>query len=136
MTRLFSKIICVVVGAVLGAAACGEDAVEYGMPQARYKIDGQVVAAVGSQPVQGIQIGLGGETVITDASGNFSLDVQTFPCNDQCQLEVKDIDGADNGGEFQDKNVAINPTKTAEGDGDWDEGTFEQSDIEVQLDEV
>jgi putative lipoprotein (rSAM/lipoprotein system) len=141
MTRWILEVVCVVLGALLGAACGRGPASEYGMPQTRYKLDGRVTASATAATLQGIQVTLGTTenallATTSDDQGHWRLDVTlVIPCGASCELSVEDVDGPSNGGRFVDEVVPLDPAQTDAGDGKWDEGTFEQHDLETQLDE-
>ena len=43
------------------------------------------------------------------------------------QVEFEDVDGAENGGEFQSVTVEVPVTQVKEGDGHWYNGAYEAS---------
>ena len=143
MIRAFQRLFLVLLGAFLGSAC--NPKMEYGVPGATYRVDGVVRAADGDKPpIAGIKLSMGeaygsffdgvtGVFATTDAQGRFSFEKNLFPCGNSCQLKVRDVDGEDNGGKFKDKDVQLSLKQTAKGNGNWDEGTFEQKDVEVLL---
>ena len=138
MMRFIYRLLVTLLG-LIGLAGCsgkGETAVEYGQPYATYRLDGQVVTAKENQPIKGIKILFRplGDT-LTDTNGVWQLDGEFCSwCFDACSLEVHDTDGDSSGGKFQDKTVPLTLTKTANGSGKWNEGTYEQHDIQIELD--
>jgi putative lipoprotein (rSAM/lipoprotein system) len=136
MMRLIYRLLATAIG-ILGLAGCSaKTADEYGQPYATYHLDGHVVTAKEKQPITGIKIRFEplGDT-LTDMNGAWRLigDYGHW-CFDACSLKVFDVDGDQNGGTFEDKTVPLTLTKTARGSGRWDEGTYEQHDIQIELD--
>lgn len=124
---------------------------EYGVPQAEYNIKGSVVDEQGV-PVEGIKtslkyvseerdangkcLAMGIDSLQTDAAGRFNFVYEDFPKNQHIKLLVEDIDGEANGCTFQNDTIDIDYNKavqTKDGDGNWNEGTFEiKQDIQLK----
>jgi putative lipoprotein (rSAM/lipoprotein system) len=131
-----------ILGSVLGAGCHNPtDAVsEYGMPSARYILDGVVTARATGQPVPGIRVFLSRDehpdsstAATSGADGGWRLDTTTLPCDD-CSVVTADIDGAESGGAFAPTTIPLQLTQTGRGDGHWNQGTFEQHGLSVSLD--
>ena len=118
---------------MLGFESCsqyGPD--EYGTPTVDYQVKGFVTDLLGT-PIQGIKVrapysyidGSEGQNVLTDENGRFELD--EFHSMLYGKLYVEDIDGEDNGGEFQSDTIDIwdLPKKEVEKGSGWYEGKFE-----------
>lgn len=154
MIRCVSRVVCLVLGAILGAGCHiyeqEHPASEYGVPSARYILDGVVTARATGQPVPGIRIFLSRNARIDSSTvtscgvdGRWQLDFTTFPCGNSCAplpcdgtcgLITADADGPDNGGAFASGTVLLGLTQTLPGNGHWFLGTFEQHGISVSLD--
>lgn len=143
--KKFLKLISLILGFILTSCDSspiinnkddpGSGTAEYGTPSAVYKISGHVKDTQ-DNPIEGIQISFQHISVLTDNEGEWNIDSTTFPCwDDECELLVEDIDGPDNGGEFQDKTVDLNLQQTEDGSG-WNDGTFEEHSIEIVVEEV
>ena len=133
---------------ILGFSGC--DAIEdifipkeeYGMPYAEFKVVGEVKSTEG-KPIKGIRVIVNPrkdksddvakwyqDTLYTDANGKFSkdrLDKYTWPETNLFKFTFEDLDGADNGGEFEtvtlfDKDISVEQVK--KGDGGWYEGDY------------
>ena len=50
------------------------------------------------------------------------------------KLTFTDIDGEENGGDFETEEVEVELTQTDPGDGDWDCGEYSADDVVVVLD--
>lgn len=113
-----------------------EIAAEYGVPHATYQIKGTVTDPDG-KPIPGIEVlaklwnqESGPEeemylpTGVTDAQGQFSLEEKEWPGATNVRVECKDVDGEANGGLFESASEEATLTRQAEGDGNWDDGTF------------
>ncbi len=119
--------------AMLGYESCSSDSVvEYGTPNADFQIKGQVTYE-GGIPIPGIRVrapysyidGSDGQRVLTDENGRFELD--EFHSMLYGRLYVEDIDGEDNGGEFQSDTINVwdLPKKEVEKGSGWYKGKFE-----------
>lgn len=91
----------------------------YGTPSADYEIKGKVLDADGD-PIKGIKVNVqddwhsaftsqGTECQSLD-NGDYSVRIKTFP-TDKLHLIVQDIDGAENGGEFDNKTIELDFSK-------------------------
>ncbi len=149
MKARFAKWYNMLLGALLGAlgfSSCDIFGpimrVEYGQPNANYKLIGTVTDEAG-KPVKGIQVTFHPElvntseevnawntdTLYSDASGKFSKDVLKYdwPDLDNAVVKFRDIDGPDNGGSFKPKDVPVSALKvdqTRKGEGNWNQGDF------------
>ena len=118
--------------AMLGYESCSQHGLdEYGTPTVDYQVKGFVTDLQGT-PIQGIKVrapynfdGSEGQSVLTDENGRFELDEFHSEYNDK--LIVEDIDGEDNGGEFQSDTIDIwdLPKKEVEKGSGWYEGKYE-----------
>jgi putative lipoprotein (rSAM/lipoprotein system) len=155
MMRCLSRAVCLVLGSILGAGCQSwvnsETPVEYGMPSARYILDGVVTARTTGRPIPGIRLFLSrgahpdsALSATSGADGRWQLDLTTLPCGDSCGrlfpcdgtcgLVTTDEDGPNNGGAFAPGTVRLELTQTMPGNGHWLFGTFEQHGISVSLD--
>ncbi len=115
----------------------------YGCPTAEWKVKGKVVDETG-QGVPGLQVALGNrtdnetgviydqnywplDTLQTGPDGIYEVQSGGFPFS-KLQIDVKDIDGEANGGEFQDASLVVTDFKFKGGDGSWYSGV---ADINV-----
>ncbi len=109
------------------------------MPHARYLLSGQVTEAEGDHaPIEGILIETAEAETRTDSLGEWSLDyiaMETYSGlgAGEDTLYVIDTDSTENGGAFHSHTLVLDLTKIASGDGRWDNGTYRQEDIMVQL---
>lgn len=142
MMRCFSRAVCFVLGGVLGAGCQSPiGASEYGVPSARYRLDGTVTARETGQPVRGIRVFLSragrADSMIvatSNADGHWLMDGTTLPCGAGCEIVTADVDGPENGGTFAPRTITLQLAQTQRGDGHWYSGTFEQHEIEIALD--
>lgn len=108
----------------------GCDAPEmYGTPWADYEVKGKVLDADGD-PIKGIKVSLiedqyNSQSTQSLENGTFKVSLGTIPF-DKLKLTAQDIDGAENGGEFEEKTVELDFSKVeATGDkGAWYSGKF------------
>lgn len=101
--------------------------VMYGTPWADYEVEGKVLDADGD-PIKGIKVSLiedqyNSQSTQSLENGTFKVSLGTIPF-DKLKLTAQDIDGAENGGEFEEKTVELDFSKikyTGESDG-WYHG--------------
>ena len=115
----------------------------YGTPSAEWSVKGKVIDEAG-EPVPGLQVALGNrvdnepgviydenyyplDTLKTGPDGTYQIVRNGFPLS-QLQVDVKDIDGEANGGEFQDVTLVVKDFQFEDGDGAWYSG---HADINV-----
>ena len=132
-----------------GCSNWTEPEVEYGMPTAKYVVNGTVTDEQNA-PVEGIKVSLksvsdarnadgkrythGIDSLQTDAAGRYEMKYSAFPERSDIKLIVEDIDGEANG-TFQSDTIDVDYNKavqTEKGSG-WNEGTFEiKQDIKLK----
>lgn len=127
----------------LGTTGCIFFPVMYGSPSAEWSVKGKVVDESGKS-VPGLQVVLINhyensasviydqndwplDTLRTGTDGSYEAARHGFPLQ-QLKVEVKDIDGEANGGEFHDASVIVKDFKFEDGDGAWYSG---HADINV-----
>ena len=122
--------------------------VAYGAPWAEYSVKGRVVDPEGT-PIASIAVSFDycpfdgdhadellasgySPDAWTDTEGRFHIRrEESFAENILC---LHDVDGPQNGGEFEAQRVEINFVQTGKGSGKgWYEGSFEAHDIEVVM---
>lgn len=108
--------------------------VMYGVPSADYEMKGKVLDADGD-PIKGIKIEVQTYIATPEArtiarkfsldDGTYDINVSTFPVN-KLRIIAQDVDGAENGGEFEEKTIELDFSKVeATGDkGAWYSGKF------------
>ena len=109
---------------------------EYGVPLVTFSVKGKVVDA-DSNPIPNIEIiwrDMYGKTV-TAEDGTFEYRNEDigFEMND-VTLTFTDVDGEENGGDFEPEEVQVPLTQTDPGDGNWDCGDYSAEDVVVVLD--
>lgn len=114
-----------------GGVACDNmrDVVaEYGCPHMNFSLKARVVDEAGN-PIKGIEVqtrnGAFYADNYSDAEGNIDLTASMWP-NTNIDLVFTDVDGAENGGEFEtlELNIADKVEQVAEGSGSWYEGGY------------
>jgi len=118
---------------------------EYGCPHADYRVIGTVKDANGSA-IPGIEVlaafwEVDGDNqsegpVIdtqTTADGTFEVTLSEWPGFNQVKLVLNDIDGEQNGGQFKSAEASASFTQVKEGDGHWNEGSFEADAGDIVL---
>ena len=92
----------------------GGGLVMYGSPSADYVFNAEVIDEDG-KPIKGIEVSAPIEhpydssditTALTDSDGKCVLDFKTWPTN-EFKVRATDIDGAENGGEFEAANAFV-----------------------------
>lgn len=121
--------------ALLGfSAGCGRE--EYGCPYADFHISGRVVDPEGN-PIPQIKISASQYryTTFSDSEGNFTIEDNDISRPQRVYLS--DIDGEQNGGEFEDREIEIGAlyVQTKKGKG-WYEGAYKAELGEVTLSEA
>ena len=102
----------------------------YGVPYNNYKIKGKVTDKAG-RPIKGIE-------VRSNAYLPTPYDLSGKGVGNTARVTLTDTDGPANGGDFAAKTVDIEFTeaeRTAKGDGDWDQGAFAKSGVDIALEE-
>ncbi|MBP5689643.1 MAG: radical SAM-associated putative lipoprotein [Bacteroidales bacterium] len=128
---------------LLGFTSCDDFPIgvrcEYGMPNANYKLLGDVKDS-GGKPVKGIRVvfvprgdteeqSWENDTLYTDDKGHFELDRARYQWpgdTDKFVYIAEDVDGADNGS-FKSTKVTPDVKKVKKGDGSWYDGDYEVS---------
>ena len=109
--------------------------VEYGTPIVEFSVKGRVVDA-DSNPIPNIEVSHDewSESVRTSEDGTFELNAELIGFEmESATLSFTDTDGEENGGEFMTQTVDIPLVQTEHGDGNWDNGEFSASDVEIVL---
>ena len=111
----------------------------YGVPYNNYKIKGKVTDKAG-RPIKGIEVRSNAyqptPEATTAADGTYDLSGKGV--GNTARVTLTDTDGPANGGDFAAKTVDIEFTeaeRTAKGDGDWDQGAFAKSGVDIALEE-
>ena len=64
------------------------------------------------------------DTLWTDHNGEYSSRYDEFAYMQSVSLEFEDVDGPENGGEFQKVEVEVPVFQVKEGDGNWYQGSY------------
>ena len=111
LIKSFDKIIVVLL-AILGVFNSCEQADEYGTPYADYELKGVVTDKETSKPIKNIRIAtFYGDTIYTDAEGKYALSY-CFDMAEYFHFKIEDIDGEENGGEFEAQEMDVIFTET------------------------
>lgn len=112
---------------------------EYGSPHADFEAKGVVTDEEG-KGIQGIRVVISAEypnpvfepitdTLWTNHNGEYvtgeSYIDDYFAYKDSVKLEFEDVDGQENGGEFQKVSIEVPVFKVKDGDGNWYYGAYE-----------
>ena len=129
--KFFNKIIVLLLGLLGVSTGCKDESVEYGVPSASYEIKGVVTDKENTQPIKDIRVIRSIDsaperwvTSYTDSEGKYSLSFGLFDAG--FYLIFEDIDGEENGGNFEAKEMIVKITKADQvrkGDT-WDCGAF------------
>ena len=109
---------------------------EYGTPVMDFEVSGKVVNQ-NSSPIAGIKVSCsvntepGVSSVITAEDGTFMISGTGI----SPVLDFKDVDGAENGGEFADKTETIKADRIEDGDGKWYLGKYEAKGVVIEMEE-
>lgn len=126
-----------------GAISCEEEQamIEYGCPNMTFSLKARVVDEAG-KPIEGIEVQTKNNAFYmgnySDAEGNIDLQVNMWP-DTNIDLVFTDVDGKENGGEFEtlELNIADKVEQVKEGSGSWYEGSYKAdlSDVVMTLKE-
>ena len=113
--KFFDKIIVLLLGIVGVFTACV--ATKYGMPEADFEIRGVVTDKATAKPIQNIRIINLGDTLYTNSEGKYILKFRDGLWYSEISetvyhLNVDDIDGEKNGGEFESQEIDVKFTDT------------------------
>jgi putative lipoprotein (rSAM/lipoprotein system) len=110
---------------------------EYGCPHSDFEAKGIVTDEEG-KGIQGIRVVVSAEypnpnyvggpitdTLWTDHDGKYVSRDDNFAIMSSVKLEFEDVDGAENGGEFQNVTLEVPVFKVKDGDGNWYMGAYE-----------
>ena len=109
----------------------------YGTPVVGFSVKGKVVDSEGN-PIPGIEVsqsdGYDARKVYTLEDGSFDYTAEDIGFEmETVKLTFTDLDGEENGGDFQTQEVSIPVQQTDQGDGAWDNGKFEAENVEIVL---
>ena len=139
---------------LLGFSSCewlGIGVCMYGEPHADFKAIGTVTDNAG-KPVEGIRVAVqqhrhyensdsviydqndwyDNDTIFTDSNGKYELMRSVFSSPNRVTVVFEDIDGEENGGEFEKAEANPKVTQTKKGDKNWYGGAF-QAEADVRL---
>lgn len=138
ITKVFNCIL-----AILGFAAttsCENINTEvvcmYGTPTMDFEVSGKVVNK-DSAPIAGIKVSCqfftdpGIASTLTAEDGSFSISGTGIGP----MLTFEDIDGPENGGEYEDKTQEITVSQIEKGDGSWYMGKYKAKDVVIEMEE-
>ena len=107
VVKFWDKIIVVLLGFLGIFNSCRQPEM-YGMPYlGQYELKGIVTDKETSNPIQNIQVVTHRDTVYTDNEGKFTLNFRS----PEYSLKVEDIDGEENGGEFETQEIEVKFTE-------------------------
>jgi len=136
LIKSFDKIIVVLL-AILGVFNSCSQPCEYGEPYADYELKGVVTDKETSKPIKNIRIvhQTYRDTTYTDAEGKYAF-IYNDNLLEHLDLKIEDIDGEENGGEFEAQEIDVkftNADRVKKGDGHWYEGKYEKTqNIELE----
>ena len=109
---------------------------EYGCPHSDFEAKG-VVTDEDGKGIQGIRVVISArypahytgdpitDTLWTSHNGEYNSAYAEFAYMNSVKLEFEDVDGQENGGEFQKISVEVPVFQVREGDGNWYGGAYE-----------
>ena len=117
----------------VGAVSCDNDSwgdvvAEYGCPHMNFSLKARVIDEAG-KPIEGIEVqtrnGAFYMDNFSDAEGNIDLTASMWP-DTNIDVIFTDVDGEENGGEFEtlELNISDKVEKVKEGDGRWYNGEY------------
>lgn len=122
---------------LLGITMFDSCRVEYGCPHSDFEAKGTVTDEEG-KGIQGIRVVISAEhpntnytgkpltdTLWTNHDGEYATHHEQFAYNNSIQIECEDVDGLENGGEYQKVVVEVPVFQVKEGDGNWYHGAYE-----------
>ena len=135
ITKVFNHIL-VILG-FAGTVSCEPEVIcMYGVPTMDFEVSGKVVNK-DSAPVAGIKVSCYTDTspdapsAITAEDGSFNISGTAI----NAVLKFEDIDGPENGGEFEEKIEEIKVNQVQKGDGNWYMGKYEAKDVVIEMKE-
>jgi len=141
LIKFWDKIILLLLGlSSVAYTSCdyGVPASKYGMPHGKYELKGTVTDKETSKPIPNIQVVRQyGDTIYTDVDGKYAYPnpSSNFYIDSEFYIKFEDIDGEENGGEFETKEMDIKFTeadRVEKGDGDWYKGKFAKT-VNIEL---
>ena len=130
---------------LLGFSCEMEQADEYGTPVAKFRVKGKVYSTINGEKksLNNIKLKLEGyskqDSAYSKPDGTFDFSSQIVPDNNTFKFTISDIDGDENLGEFESKEMSVDFTNVRfeNGSGNWDRGeaTKDLGDIELTLKE-
>ena len=144
MKSLFGRFLCFVLS-LFGFSSCFFSAM-YGTPHVDFKASGTVKDEEG-KPLEGIRVAVQqhrhfdnspgviydtndwyeNDTLYTDSAGKYLLERSPFNGPNEVKIVFEDIDGPDNGGEFEPTEASPAVVQTKKGDNNWYGGAYEVS---------
>ena len=134
LLKKYNKLIALLLSLLGFTTACIIGGKEYGTPHADFIVRGKVVSEIDSRPIKNIRVIMRDSTSIyyrdsinTDLNGIYTLKVTGFPLSKNFNIDLKDIDGTENG-EFQNLDTIVefkNPVFTG-GNKHWYNGQTEK----------
>ena len=139
-TKTLKPLIAAILG-LLGFASCGDpddiggDICMYGEPSADFRALGSVKDEAG-KPVEGIRVSIAqkgrytnemeaNDTVFTDSKGAFLMSKTVFSGPEYVSIVFEDVDGVENGGEFERAEAKPDVIQTKKGDDAWYGGAYQ-----------
>lgn len=145
MKKIFSKFFVFFMNIVGVFGSCFFLAACYGPPRTDYNsydISGKVIKQKDKKPIKNIQVsilGVAGTNAYTNTDGEWIIKRNLYSGvvkgnESKFVLDVKDIDGPENGGDFKEKTVVLDLKKTNDIQN-LNVKSFEEKDIVVELEE-
>lgn len=137
---------------MLGFSSCFLVPAMYGSPYADFKASGKVTDTQG-KAIEGIRVAVTQhrhysnteyvtydqndwyeyDTLFTDASGKYLLESSIFSAPNDVSIVFEDVDGPENGGEFETATATPAVEQTKKGGSGWYNGAYEvRADVSLQ----
>jgi len=134
--KFFDKIIVAILGVLGFSITLHSCLVAYGVPSADYEFKGTVTDKVNSKPIPNIRvIHLDrGDFAFTNAEGKYAFNYKD-DLFDSFHLMVEDIDGEENGGDFESQEIKVEITRADQvkkGKENWDWGKYVKT-VNIEL---
>jgi len=134
--KISSKVLAGLLTLLGFASTCGDPAVEYGMPTAKFIVKGSVTSLNSNEAIQGIRVTLQQDTAWTDKDGKYEVSNRgAFPDDQTFAIQFTDYDGSANG-DYQDVDtlVEFKDPEFTNGDDNWYSGeTTKEFNIKLNL---
>jgi putative lipoprotein (rSAM/lipoprotein system) len=123
LLKSYNAVLAIMI-AFLGFSVSCEMKAEYGVPNAKFIVNGKVESSLDSSPIKHIRVIMQFDSTLTDDDGNYTIaNNYVFPGSHTFDIRFHDVDSMDNGiYENKDTIVTFTNPKFTKGNGHWYEG--------------